>query len=291
MIALKEAHKNFVDHLGELGRSESTLIAYGKDIEQLIEYLEKLGLEKVHEINLSHLEEFMTKLAKEDYTPKSISRKTNSTKTFFRFLTDKKHVEENAADMLKHPKVEIKAPRILSKLEYRALRDSARDDPRTYAIIETLLQTGITISELAGMKLEYLDLEATPGSLAVPAKNNKPARNIPLNKAVIDALKAYIEGERPDIEGAGHVFITKTGNPMLIRNIRSTIQRYYNIAGVESAKVNDLRHTFVAHHLASGTNLLHVSKIAGHIRVSTTERYLQYIERETEDEKTELGVL
>ena len=291
MIELKIAHKNFVDYLGGLGRSESTLIAYGKDIEQLIEYLEKQGLEKVHEIELTHLEGFMEKLTKEEYTPKSVSRKTNSTKTFFRYLIEDKHIEDNVADMLKHPKVVIKAPRILSKLEYRALRDSARGDPRTYAIIETLLQTGVTISELAGMKMEATDLESTPGNLAIPTKNNRPARNIPLNSAVISALKTYIEDARPEVAGSEHVFITKTGKPMLVRNIRSTIKRYYDSAGVENAKVNDLRHTFVAHHLASGTNLLHVSKIAGHIRVSTTERYLQYIEREAEDEKTELGIL
>lgn len=291
MIELNVAHKNFIDYLEELGRANSTLVAYGKDIEQLIEYLEKQGVEKVHEIELDHLEGFMEKLGKEDYTPKSISRKTNSTKTFFRFLTDEEHVDENVADMLKHPKVEPKAPRILSKLEYRALRDSARDDPRTYAIIETLLQTGITISELAGMKLEHIEMNENSGNLFVPAKNNKPSRNIPLNSAVINALKDYLENDRPEIEGAKHVFITKTGRPMLVRNIRSTIKRYYDTAGVEDAKVNDLRHTFVAHHLKSGTNLLHVSKIAGHMRVSTTERYLEYIDVESEDEKTELGVL
>jgi site-specific recombinase XerD len=289
MIELKKAHKNFVDYLDELGRAESTLIAYGKDIEQLVEYLEKQGVETVDEIELEHLESFMEKLFDEDYTPKSVSRKTNSTKTFFRFLDEKGHVEENVADDLKHPKVKVKAPRILSKLEYRALRDAARDDLRAYAIIETLLQTGITISELAGMKMEHTDLEK--GTLFVPEKNNKPARTIPLNKAVIDAVTKYIEEERPEIEDAEHVFITKTGNPLLVRNIRSTIKRYYDKAGVEDAKVNDLRHTFVAHHLARGTNLLHVSKVAGHVRVSTTERYLEYIDRESEDEKTELGVL
>ena len=289
MIELNKAHKNFVDHLDELGRAESTLIAYGKDIEQLVEYLEKQGVEKVHDIELDHLESFMKKLFDEDYTPKSVSRKTNSTKTFFRFLADKGHVEDNVADDLKHPKVKVKAPRILSKLEYRALRDAAREDLRAYAIIETLLQTGITISELAGMEMGHTDLEK--GTLFVPEKNNKPARTIPLNRAVVDAVTRYIEEERPEIEDATHVFITKTGNPLLVRNIRSTIKRYYDKAGVEDAKVNDLRHTFVAHHLAKGTNLLHVSKIAGHVRVSTTERYLEYIERESEDEKTELGVL
>ncbi|MFC1722452.1 tyrosine-type recombinase/integrase [Patescibacteria group bacterium] len=291
MIELNIAHKNFITHLENAGRAESTLIAYGKDIEQLVEYLERLGVAKVHEIELDHLEEFMDKLRKEEYTPKSISRKTNSTKTFFRFLHEKNHVESNVADNLKHPKVEVKAPRILSKLEYRALRDAARDDLRTYAMIEVMLQTGITISELAEMELENLTIDAIPGNLFVPEKNNKPARNIPLNKAAVEALNKYIERERPSVEGAKHVFITKSGNPMLVRNIRSTIQRHYNMAGVENAKVNDLRHTFVAHHLANGTNLLHVSKVAGHVRVSTTERYLEYIEVENEEEKTELGIL
>lgn len=289
MIKLKNAHDQFVNHLDEQGRAESTLIAYGKDIEQLIEYLEKQGVDTVDKIELEHLENFMEKLFKEDYTPKSVSRKTNSTKTFFKYLTDQGHVDENVADDLKHPKVKVKAPRILSKLEYRALRDAARDDLRAYAIIETLLQTGVTISELAGIELEHLDLEK--GSLFVPEKNSKPARTIPLNKAVVDAVKRYMEEDRPDIKEAEHLFITKTGNPLLVRNIRSTIKRYYDKAGVENAKVNDLRHTFVAHHLANGTNLLHVSKIAGHVRVSTTERYLEYIDRETEDEKAELGVL
>ncbi|EKD96509.1 MAG: hypothetical protein ACD_24C00014G0003 [uncultured bacterium] len=69
------------------------------------------------------------------------------------------------------------------------------------------------------------------------------------------------------------------------------MERYFKLAGVEKAKVNDLRHTFVAHHLSQGTNLLFISKIAGHKRISTTERYLQYIERVEVEEKTELGVL
>ncbi len=290
MVELRVAHKNFIDHLGSLNRSGSTLIAYGKDIEQLVEYLERKGVNAVEEIELTHLQSFMEKLANEEYTPKSISRKTNSTKTFFRFLMDKAHIVKNIADDLRHPKVVIKAPRILSKLEYRALRDAARGDRRTYAIIETLLQTGITISELAEMQLDHLKLEVEK-ILHIPAKNSKPTRTVPLNEAVIEAIQKYINEERPKVEKAVHVFITKTGNPMLVRNIRSTIQRFYDLAGVENAKVNDLRHTFVAQHLQRGTNLLQVSKIAGHMRVSTTERYLQYIERETEEEKTELSVL
>lgn len=291
MIKIDKAHKDFIDNLGKNGKSSATLIAYNKDIEQLTNHLAKEGIELVSQIELKHLEDFMQKLAKENYTPKSVSRKTNATKTFFKYLHTLGHIKENIADFLKHPKVDLKAPRILSRLEYRALRDATRDDARSYAMVEVLLQTGITISELADMKMEELKIEAETGNLFVPKKNNKDARNIPLNKAAVEAINRYLATDRPKLDNAKHVFITKTGKPLLVRNIRSTVNRYFKIAGVENAKVNDLRHTFVAHHLAAGVSIIHISKIAGHKRISTTERYLEYIEKVTTEEKTDLGVL
>ena len=76
-----------------------------------------------------------------------------------------------------------------------------------------------------------------------------------------------------------HVFVTKTGRPLLVRNIRSAIDRYFKEAGIEDAKVNDMRNTFIAHQLKSGVDIVTVSKIAGHRRLSTTEHYLQFVER------------
>jgi integrase/recombinase XerC/integrase/recombinase XerD len=73
------------------------------------------------------------------------------------------------------------------------------------------------------------------------------------------------------------LFITKSGKPFLIRNIRTAVERYFRLAEVKNAKVNDLRHTFVAHHLKHGVSLLLISKVLGHKRLSTTERYLEYV--------------
>lgn len=289
MIKLDIAHKNFIKHLEDGGKSSSTLVAYGKDIEQLTDFLSKKGVNLVHEIELDHLELFMGKLALENYTPKSISRKTNSTKTFFKFLKDKGFIEKNCAEFLKHPKVDLKAPRILSRIEYGALRDITRGDARTFAMVEVLLQTGVTISELAEIKMADLTLTKDPKSMFVAKKNNKESRNIPLNKAVVEAISLYLE-EKPS-KNAEHLFTTKTNKPLLIRNIRSTIDRYFKAAGIEGAKVNDLRHTFVAFHLSQGTSIVTVSKVAGHKRLSTTERYLHYVKKVTNEEKTELGVL
>lgn len=290
MIQLNVAHKKFIDHLEALGRSSSTLVAYGKDIEQLLEFLSKNGVNHVNEIELDQLEAFMNKLSSEGYTNKSISRKTNSTKTFFKYLLEAGYIDSDVSEDLKHPKVAIKAPRILSKLEYRALRDAARDDTRSSAIIEVLLQTGITISELAGMKMEHLSLDNK--SLYIPKRNAKEGRTIPLNDAVTSSIREYLEKGRVSQKESEYVFITKTGNPLLVRNIRSTIDRFFRLAGVEHAKVNDIRHTFLAQHLMQGVRLPYLSKVVGHKRISTTERYLDYIERdENIAEKSELGAL
>lgn len=283
MLPVHEAHSKFVDHLKGQGRSSATVLAYGKDIDQLKTFLADLKKSHVQEIGTEDLKAFMAKLTKEGYTPKSISRKTNSTKTFFRFLKVNDFITDDPAVLLEHPKFDMKPPRILSKTEYRALRDAARDDIRISAIIELLLQTGIRIGELARLTLEDIKFGTgnKPGDLHIPAGESYPDRNVPLNKAAESAMKRYLDS-RPQVKER-IVFITKTGRPLLVRNIRTAIDRYFRLAGIKNAKVNDLRHTFVAHHLLSGTSMIVVSKLAGHKRLATTEKYLNLIQNKMDE--------
>ena len=287
---LKTAHGKFIDFLKGQKRASATVIAYKKDIEQLISHLENKGKSGLGEAVTEDLKDFLTDLSAKSYTAKSVSRKINSTRTFFKFLKSEGLIKEDPAGALTHPKLSPKAPRILSAVEYRALRDAARNDIRTRAVVELLLQTGIRIGELAS--LEVNDFKAATskhgGELRIAPFENRPERAVPLNLAASEAVKQYLT-IRPQSKDS-HLFITKTGKPLLIRNIRATIDRYFKSGGIENAKVNDLRHTFVAYHLSRGVSLVMISKIAGHKRISTTEKYLEYIERPTE-EKTELGEL
>jgi len=278
MIPFEEAHKRFVSHLSEKDRSQSTIVAYKKDIQQMLEDIKRNSDKThVHHINTDDIRTFMKGLEHENYTQKSISGKLNSIKTFFRFLKLNNLVVEDPSAMISHPKFETPAPRILSKTEYRALRDAAREDIRTYAIIELLLQTGIRIGELAEINLDQVKIEnnGETGTLLVPASRTTLGRTIPLNKAASHALHEYLK-ERPQTKD-NHFFITRSGNPLLVRNIRASIDRYYEHAGIEHAKVNDLRHTWIAHHIQQGTSLITISKMAGHRRLATTEKYLEYV--------------
>jgi len=289
MISLRDAHQQFIGHLKGRSRASATILAYGKDIEQLVDFLNNKGILNVSDAKTDALQEFMNSLATENYTAKSISRKTNSTKTFFKFLRASNLIDDDPARALEHPKFENKPPRILSELEYRALRDAARGDLRISAIIELLLQTGVRIGELAQLTVDDVQFEGPQSLLHIRQSEGAVERTIPLNKPAVDAVKRYLE-VRPATTNRA-LFVTKTGKPLLIRNIRTAIDRYFRLAGIKEAKVNDLRHTWIAHHLSAGTSLLLISKLAGHKRVSTTERYLQFIQGKTTEGKVQLEEL
>jgi len=287
MVTLSNAHQQFIGHLQGRSRASATILAYGKDIAQLVEYLKKSGKEDPSLVTTEDLQGFMDSLAKENYTPKSVSRKTNSTKTFFKFLKIQNLITNDPAAGLSHPKFENKPPRILTKLEYRSLRDAARADVRMIAVIELLLQTGIRIGELAKLRVEDADL--VNNTLHVPPFEDTRERIIPLNKAAGDTIAKYLE-IRPKTPSHS-LFITKTGRPLLIRNIRTAIDRYFRLADIKGAKVNDLRHTWVAYQLSAGVPMTLVSKLAGHKRLTTTERYLQFIPATNGENKVKLEEL
>lgn len=269
---LKATNEQFVEYLTSRRRARATVVAYKKDIDQLLSFFTTMGKKAIAEVTYDEITAFLKKLANDSYTPKSISRKINSIKTFFRFLKASGVIQTDPALEVAHPKYEVKPPRILSKLEYRALRDTCRSDVRMYAIVELFLQTGIRIGELAALTMD----DVKQNELHIAAQEGHEERMVPLNKAALEALEKYRAG-RADMTKSTALFITKTGRPLLIRNIRTAIDRYFRIAGIEGAKVNDLRHTFIAHHLLAGTPITTLSKLVGHKRLSTTEKYLELV--------------
>ena len=77
--------EEFINELRNKGRSESTIIAYAKDIEQLLNFFSSRGINRLQDTTIVDLEAYKKHLQDNNYTPKSISRKINSTRTFIDF--------------------------------------------------------------------------------------------------------------------------------------------------------------------------------------------------------------
>jgi len=269
----EETFKNllpkFIGHLEEKRRSPSTVLAYRADLEQLVEYLKEKNKVLPSQVSASDIETFRDSLLSQKYTAKSVSRKLNAVKTFFRWMVDQKHAGRDVSRDVAHPKIEASMPKFLSPLEYRALRDVVRDDVRIAAIVELILQTGMRISEVANLKTKNV----SESEIKIDAYATQPERNIPLNKPARDVLNEYIKS-RPKTNSP-YVFVSKNGKPLAVRNIRAAIDRYFHKAEIPDYSVNDLRTTFIVENLKTGADLVMLSQVVGHKRLSTTERYLE----------------
>lgn len=275
-ISFELALSRFTAQLQSQKRSSATVTAYSGDLTQLKKYLADHRITQASTVLTEHLQSYLDELSTNGYTPKSVSRKINSLKTFFKYLSQEGLITTNPASSITHPKYETSQPRVLSQVEYKALRDACRLDIRMSAIVELLLQTGIRISELAN--LHSTDIKKS--ELVVRVQENNPQRIVPLGKSTSAAIQNYL-AVRPKVEDP-HLLVTKTGRPLLVRNIRTAIDRYFRQAGIKNAKVNDLRHTFIAHQLEAGADPTFLAKIVGHKRLSSTEKYLSFIKSPTQ---------
>lgn len=279
---IKNLLPKFIDSLKTKGRSPATLLAYRSDLEQLVDFLIKKEKVMTEQVRPDDLDSFRDTLLADKYTPKSVSRKLNAVKTFFRWMLSSNFITSDPSATVAHPKIESSLPKFLTQMEYRALRDVTRGDTRIGAIVELILQTGLRISEVASLKMANVK----DAELKIEAYATQPERTIPLNKFAKDALNLYLT-IRPKVDSP-FVFISKNGKALAVRNIRASIARFMQKADLPTYSVNDLRTTFMVENIKAGVDLVLLSQVSGHKRLSTTERYLELAKMDTPGKKQAL---
>ena len=134
-----------------------------------------------------------------------------------------------------------------------------------YAVVELLLQTGMRISELAAMQLTDVDFERNIITITLRIRE-VVARCL----SILLAKKLSWSTSKFDLALVRKpFFLTKTCRPFWFATSALHFDRYFRLAGIKDAKVNDLRHTFIAEQLKAGTPLVYVSQLVGHKRITT----------------------
>lgn len=270
----KELIDKFINYLKENNKSLSTTIAYQNDLEQLASSNISKSLKDFSKEDIKHGLEYLKEI--KGLSPKTVSRKINSIRTFYRYLEIVGIIKENPSALISHPKFKAKKPRILSRAEYLAIREVSRANERLHLMIETLLQTGIRISELSRLEKKDLFLEGKKPYILIKAFSSNIERQVPLNYRLANLIKLYLLSNP---NNHSNLFCTKSGKCIEIRNIRSSIDRAIMKAQIKNACVNDLRNTFIVHQLAQGISIARLAEIVGHKNSSTTIKYLALLEK------------
>lgn len=264
------------------GASELTLQAYRRDLLQWRNTLTESP--KLSQVSAQDLAQYITALHRQGLKPASISRKVSALRQFFRFLCLEHDLEANPAEHLHPPKGARKLPRHLSLEEVSKLLDSADQglpylrDPeqalrlRDSAMVYLLYATGLRVSELCGLQLGQVDLDA--GYLRVKGKGEKE-RIVPFAQAAGQRIQIWLQAGRPGLKPlTDHLFLNPRGLALSRQSFWKTLGQIAIQAGITThLSPHGLRHSFATHLLQAGMSLRSVQMLLGHSDVSTTQIY------------------
>jgi site-specific recombinase XerD len=207
-------------------------------------------------------------------SPATINRRLVSMRIFCRWAVAEDLMPSDPTTGIKHVKQVQQAPRWLDRKEQNALRRAAEedDDPRNLAIIRLLVNTGLRVSEVAGLKLGDLNVGERKGEVVVRGKGQK-VRTVPLNAEVRKALRAYLD-KRPKVKHDG-VFVSQKGESLGRLGIEYQVATLGRLAEIENLTPHMLRHTFAKNLVDAGVSIDQVATLTGHRSLTTTARYTQ----------------
>ena len=295
-----ELIKDYLYYLQTIkGRSPTTVDEYFNDLRTFFRFIkvhkglvpadlpyqdirvDDVDLDLVSSVTLTDGYEFMNYLLRVRKNNKAArARKTTAVKSFYNYLTDKKHLlKVDPLKDLERPNAREKNP----MPKYLTLEQSiellnaveGKFKERDYCILTFFLNCGMRLAELVAM--DYNDIR-TDRTAQIVGKGNKK-RLIYLNDACMSAYEAYmkvrpVEGVRAQDKYA--LFLSAQKRRISREMVQKMVYRYLEKIGLDlqGYSVHKLRHTAATLMYQHGNVDIRVLKdVLGHESLSTTEIY------------------
>ena len=261
--------------------SPATVAAYRGDLLAFVGWAERAGASEVSRLDRSLVRRYVVHLSSSGASPATSARKLAALRRYAGWLLAQGLIAADPTAGVSTPKVRSKLPSLLTgseadRLVEQPLRDVVGDDAgraavawRDAAVLELLYATGIRVSELCGMTLDSVTMDAL--SVRVVGKGNRE-RVVPFHERCWAALADWLERGRPVLagsDGQGWLFLNVRGGPMGVRDVRRVVDRYSE----RPIHPHTLRHSYATHLLDGGADLRVVQELLGHSSVTSTQIY------------------
>ena len=261
--------------------SDNTLQSYRRDITQYDNYLthNKINYTKVTK---DDIKEYLQVLQNMNKKTSTISRNLASIRSFYQFLLKNKKIKADPTEGIQSPKIEKKAPSVLSSKEIELLLDQPNNIDlkgiRDKAMLEFAYATGMRVTEIISLNIDDVNLE--DGFAACTTGNKK--RVIPIGSLSLKALKEYVNNVRPILikdEKEKALFVNINGRRLTRQGFWKIVKFYKEQAHItKEITPHVLRHSFATHLLQNGADLKAIQSMLGHSDISSTQVYMQFQE-------------
>ena len=274
----------YLDHLRiERRLADHTIESYRRDLRKLAEFAAGRG-RRVDALDRRDLDLFVQAVSGQGLSPRSVGRAVAAVRGFFRFVTLEQRRSRNVADDLQPPRAWPALPNSLSLEDVDRLLQ--QPDPATVrglrdrALIELLYATGLRVSELVGLRVADVNLEAA--YLSCRGKGGKE-RVVPIGDEAASWVLRYLRTARPALVRSAptpRLFVNARGGRALTRvGFWKILKRYAAGAGLgPRLSPHVLRHSFATHLLDRGADLRAIQLMLGHADLSTTQIYTHVLE-------------
>lgn len=277
---MEEALAEFLHHLAvEKNSSPHTVKSYREDLTQAMEFFRS----RLPEGKPTHPSQITTRLLRgwlawlheQGYAKSTVARRVAAVRSWCRFLCRQGILSVNPAEGLRGPRQEKHLPHFLGAEEMPRLLETPTDGPlavRDRAILETLYSGGLRVSELTGLDLEDLDLDAA--TLLIRGKGRRE-RIALLGPPAVEAVKHWLD-VRPSLpkKATQAVFLNKNGGRLSTRSVGRLLEKYLALGGLDPrTSPHTLRHSFATHLLDAGADIRSVQELLGHRSLGTTQVY------------------
>lgn len=277
---MEEEIERFIRHLAvERGLSENYQLSTQRSLGEFAQWCaRRKKVTRARAVGLPLISEYLAERKRGGLAAASIKLIVVALKVFFRFGSARGFVERDPTESLHLPRIERYLPETLNELQVEQLLESVETKAplglRDRAMLELLYASGLRISELAGARLENLNLEE--GVVRVTGKGNK-TRLVPVGKKACAALATYLAEERPRLvrrRSGSEVFLSVRGSRLTTVRIWQIVKAVGQRSGLEAnVYPHLLRHSFATHLLSNGADLRIIQEMLGHADISTTQVY------------------
>ncbi len=275
--------EKYLAYLSSRNLSPHTLASYRPDLARYDAFLKKRGVRE-EEAGLSDARAFVSRLASEGLSARSVNRIVCGVRGYYRFR-ERLSGQSNPFSDIRSLRTEKRLPSFLFEDEMTRLLElpgrAARspDDPflalRDRTVLEMLYSTGCRISEL--VSLDVMDVNLRERTARVMGKGSRE-RLVFIGRQALAVLREYLgrRGERaaPDPDSARALFVNGRGTRLTDRGVRFILGSYIRSAGLaKKVTPHTFRHSFATHLLDRGADIRAVQELLGHASLSTTQVY------------------
>jgi integrase/recombinase XerC len=260
----------------ERALSLKTIEAYGRDVRQLVEFL-NVDLSGFAALKPRDIRLFLAERRNEEIGSRSLARSLSSFRSFATYLENKNLATSAPFKALRSPKLPTRLPRPLS--DTQALQTAAPThsipwvEARNKAVFLLLYGAGLRIAEALSLTLTIFTPARSNGRLTLIGKGQK-MRQVPLLPVIKEAIEAYLALNPYPLQTDTPLFRGEKGgvlSPRIIQLEMEKMRGQFNLPA--SATPHALRHSFATHLLGRGGDLRAIQELLGHANLKTTQIY------------------